>query len=40
MNDLEKKAVELVKNGERVQKVARLLGVSEYWLKVKTGHEI
>ena len=40
MNDLEKKAVELVKSGERVQKVARVLGVSETWLKIKTGHEI
>jgi hypothetical protein len=39
MNEKEKKAVELVKKGERVEKVALALGVNLFWLQMVTGHE-
>ena len=39
MNAKEKKAVKLVKGGERVEKVALALGVNLFWLQTVTGHE-
>lgn len=37
MNEKEKKAVEMVKKGERVSKVARVMGVDPTWLSIKAG---
>ena len=39
MNKNEKRAVELVKKGERVEKVALALGINLFWLQTVTGHE-